>query len=46
MDTRLFFIALAAGTVTSDGDVHVFNHCRNSKTGCQSEAFVLNEAIS
>lgn len=46
MDTRVFFIALAAGTVTSGGGVNVFNHCRNSKTGCQSEAFVLNEAIS
>lgn len=46
MDTRFFFIALAAGAVTSAGDVHIFNHCLNSKTGCQSGAFVLNEAIS
>lgn len=46
MDTWVFFIALAAGTVTSGGGVNVFSHCLNSKTGCQSEAFVLNEAIS
>lgn len=46
MDTWVFFIALAAGTVTSGGDVNAFNHCCNSKIGCQSEAFVLNEAIS
>lgn len=46
MDTRVSFIALAEGTVTSGEAANVFNHCRNSKTGCQSEAFVLNEAIS
>lgn len=46
MGTRGFSTALAAGTVTSGGDVNVFNRCRNSKAGCQSEAFVLNEAIS
>ena len=49
----VFFVALAAGAITSGlwvrrtaGDANIFNHCRKSKKGCQSELFIINKAIS
>ena len=50
----VFFVALAAGAITSGWWVrrtaadlaNIFNDCHKSKKLCQSELFIINNAIS